>query len=301
MKKIISLIMVYAIVLNVALFGVSAMVAPDYVYGDVNCDREVDVTDATYLQMHLVGLIELSKLSYELADFDGDTKIDITDATKIQMYEAKIIKHIPHEPYAIYTHVEIERVASDIESSKAIAGVPVTFNAQAYVPHGEDLVYPITYEYVIKMGDKEIAKSQRSENSEFTYTFENGGEYTVYLNAYNAFDLYSTYELEYKVLDEHNGELTISAFYGEKFGFDEGDQRVFTAHVYGGEAPYKYRYLSDGLYVSQEYSDSNILTLEPLTRLWNHEEHTVTVEVTDAKGNTASRTLRYMVFANLPA
>lgn len=62
MKKILCGIIVYAIVLNIALLGVCAVPAPDAVYGDVNCDRKVDVTDATYLQQNLVGLTELTKL-----------------------------------------------------------------------------------------------------------------------------------------------------------------------------------------------------------------------------------------------
>lgn len=300
MKKILCGIIVYAIVLNIALLGVCAVPAPDAVYGDVNCDRKVDVTDATYLQQNLVGLTELTKLGYELADFNGDNRVSIEDATMIQMYKAKLIKHIPREPYALYTHVSINGLSGDFESGKAIVGVPVTFTATADIPYGEDKVYPIRYEYIIKTESSIIARSEISEEAEFTYTFLNDGIYTVELRAYNSFDGYSAYEIEYEVLKEHDDDLMVSAVNSEKFGFEEGEDRVFTAYAYGGLAPYQYRFFSDGLPVQDEFSDSNTLTLEPLYKLDRHETHTVTVEVKDGTGNIVSDTCEYMVYANLP-
>ncbi len=301
MKKILSFLMVLAVLVSGSAIITSAVPSPDAVYGDVNYDREVDVTDATYLQQCLVGMREFSKLSYELADFDGDGKVNVTDATQIQMYEARIIKHIPREPYALYTRVEIENVSCDFESGKAIAGVPVTFSAKATVPYGEKKVYPITYEYVIKRGEQIIAQSDRVEDTDLTYTFDNGGTYTVELKAYNAFDGYSSYEFEYIVLDEYDGTLMVSALYPSKFDFrEEYEKRVFTAHVYGGEGPYEYRFIADGVEIVQDYSESNSVTLEPVKGLYHHQEYTMTVEVRDANGNVASDSCSYKVFANLP-
>lgn len=301
MKKILSLLMILVVLVSGSVILTSAMYAPNHVYGDVNCDRDIDVTDATQIQMCLAGVKDFSKLSYELADFDGDGKVNVTDATQIQMYEAKIIKYIMRYPYAIYTLVEIENVSCDFESGKAIAGVPVTFSARASVPYGEDMVYPITYEYIIKDGEQVIAMSEKSTDADFSYTFEKGGIYTVQLLAYNSFGEYSSYELEYIVLDEYSGELMVSAVYPSKFGFDEEyDERVFTAHAYGGEAPYEYRFIADGTNVVQDFSESNSVSLKPVPDITRHMELSMTVEVRDANGNVASDSCIYMVFANLP-
>lgn len=61
-------------------------VAMDLLYslGDVNLDRIVDISDATYLQRVLSGAYTLSNLQKRLADVDKSGDIDISDTTKIQ-------------------------------------------------------------------------------------------------------------------------------------------------------------------------------------------------------------------------
>lgn len=55
-------------------------------YGDVNGDGAVTVTDATAVQKYCVDLISFSNEQLELADFNGDGRINVTDATLIQKY-----------------------------------------------------------------------------------------------------------------------------------------------------------------------------------------------------------------------
>lgn len=55
-------------------------------YGDVNGDGAVTVTDATAVQKYCAGLISLSNEQLELADFNGDGRVNVTDATLIQKY-----------------------------------------------------------------------------------------------------------------------------------------------------------------------------------------------------------------------
>ena len=60
----------------------------NYIYGDVNCDGIVDITDATLVQLHIVGKekLQLKGIHAFLADVDNSGGIDITDATFIQLY-----------------------------------------------------------------------------------------------------------------------------------------------------------------------------------------------------------------------
>ncbi len=55
-------------------------------YGDVNGDGAVTVSDATAVQKYCAGLISLSEEQFELADFNGDGSVNVTDATLIQKY-----------------------------------------------------------------------------------------------------------------------------------------------------------------------------------------------------------------------
>ena len=62
--------------------------------GDVNGDGKVDITDATYVQMYIAGMIPLGETARYNADINRDGKIDITDATFIQMYVAGILDRL---------------------------------------------------------------------------------------------------------------------------------------------------------------------------------------------------------------
>ena len=59
-----------------------------YIFGDVNLDGIVDITDATLVQLHIVGKpkLQLKGIKAFLADVDDSGDIDITDATFIQLY-----------------------------------------------------------------------------------------------------------------------------------------------------------------------------------------------------------------------
>ncbi len=65
-----------------------------YHIGDVNCDKELNIKDATRLQKYLVGLnsepIITAALQNEILDMNRDNSVDIRDATAIQKALAKI-------------------------------------------------------------------------------------------------------------------------------------------------------------------------------------------------------------------
>lgn len=59
--------------------------------GDADMDGEIDVRDATYIQMVCAGLKDTTTKQSLLADVDGDGQITINDATQIQKYIAGLI------------------------------------------------------------------------------------------------------------------------------------------------------------------------------------------------------------------
>lgn len=62
---------------------------PQYIYGDVNLDGEISVTDATAIQKLIIGLYvpeEQTELVNTLADVNNDGVVSILDATCIQKY-----------------------------------------------------------------------------------------------------------------------------------------------------------------------------------------------------------------------
>ncbi|MDE6784994.1 MAG: hypothetical protein K2J26_06465, partial [Ruminococcus sp.] len=65
--------------------------------GDVNCDNEVSVADATLL-LQYIGNGDKYKLSEQgkaNADVDGESGISAVDALTIQMYDAGVVKKLP--------------------------------------------------------------------------------------------------------------------------------------------------------------------------------------------------------------
>ena len=78
--------------------GVTAEVTTEtivetFILGDVNCDGEIDVTDATLVQQAVAEIVELTDDQKKAADTDGDGEITINDATMIQKYAAELIDH----------------------------------------------------------------------------------------------------------------------------------------------------------------------------------------------------------------
>jgi len=63
--------------------------------GDVNCDGEVVINDATLVQKYLAHIEFLTDVQKNLADVNGDGIISIRDATYIQMYAVKMIEEFP--------------------------------------------------------------------------------------------------------------------------------------------------------------------------------------------------------------
>ena len=76
---------------NTYMFEYYNMDIPDnmILMGDTTLDRRIDVSDATFVQKHIVKLENLTNNALIAADVDRDNTISIKDATLIQCYVAK--------------------------------------------------------------------------------------------------------------------------------------------------------------------------------------------------------------------
>ena len=104
MKKIISILCIVAMMMSFTTICANAWTVSgnegyddefeplSYIgyIGDVNSTWEVDITDATLIQMHIAKLVELRSANRVLSDVDQSGDTDIMDATCIQMWVAKL-------------------------------------------------------------------------------------------------------------------------------------------------------------------------------------------------------------------
>ena len=65
--------------------------APAFIKGDVNGDGEVDVADATSVQLIAAELLNPTEIQKLAADVNGDGKADVNDVTLIQLFAAELI------------------------------------------------------------------------------------------------------------------------------------------------------------------------------------------------------------------
>lgn len=95
-KRILSLILSAALILS--LCAVTAVTnAKVVLYGDTDGDDEVNIIDATCIQRHLLGLMQLDEASIERALVSGEDELSIVDATLIQRYDLNLISRFPVE------------------------------------------------------------------------------------------------------------------------------------------------------------------------------------------------------------
>ncbi len=282
MKRIVSAVLVCVFLISVSVFSVGAVPAPHF-YGDVNCNYDVEITDATYIQRYIAELTEFSDLSKDLADVDADKKVTVFDATMIQRKVADIISGFNQEAFGLYTFVSINNVAADFDSGKAMVGVEVTFSVNASCRDANPL------RYVLNIDGTDVA-----ENTEpvFTYTFDEVGEHDVVVVAKNKYDEDNMCKIDYTVVEKSEDDsLMISAVTQNLFDLNEKSKIVITANAYGGTAPYEYSFEMDGYDLKQDYSDDNTFDIGKLP-IGNYE---VDVNVKDADGNIVSEVYSFSV------
>lgn len=286
MKKITALLICMVIAL-LGVFSASAAPAP-LKPGYVTDDTDVNIKDATMVQKYLADLCELRKEQEYCADVDNDGKVTIKDATMIQKYVAGIVSEFDKEPG--YIKVYVDTVYADFDSTMAMAGVPVTFTAQA-----EGYMAPFSYEFIV---DNTVV-AERSQNNTFTYTFSEAGEYFVTVRVYNSFDVVSERTALYEVTEPYDSETpVIKALYFDKNYFvgeynqvmNSADENVtITAEAIMGSGEYEYCFLIDGEIV-QDFSANNKYVM---TEVPDRTTCEITVYVRDfgTTDNYASKTM----------
>ena len=71
------------------------MPAKSALYGDADCNGEVDILDVIVLNRNLLGTAELTEQGQENADVDLDGKPSFADSLSIMKYLVKLIKELP--------------------------------------------------------------------------------------------------------------------------------------------------------------------------------------------------------------
>ena len=93
MKKCIAVFVV--VLMLVCSISVVSAFADDFQKGDVNCDSDVNIKDATLIQKHSASLTEFSDAELSLADVDANNTVNIKDATMVQKFVAGLVDSFP--------------------------------------------------------------------------------------------------------------------------------------------------------------------------------------------------------------
>ena len=85
----------------------------EIMYGDANCDNEVDIRDVTALNQHLVGMNELSEQGIKNCDFFCDNEITVQSLLNLKKNIIRTVSSL--EPLAYYqiTDEEIQEYLAD--------------------------------------------------------------------------------------------------------------------------------------------------------------------------------------------
>ena len=99
MKKFITAILTAAVITN-CISVISFAETDEIMYGDANCDNEVDIRDVTALNQHLVGMNELSEQGMKNCDFFCDNEITVQSLLNLKKKVIRTVSSL--EPLAYY-------------------------------------------------------------------------------------------------------------------------------------------------------------------------------------------------------
>lgn len=309
MKKIISIILVFVMLLSVCVLSATAATAPAGYIGDANFDRQTDINDATFIRFVLAEIEEADVEQTALGDVDMDGRLSIIDATIIQMHLADM--EVDSFIGLWYNYDSIENdFYSDYESGVAMAGVPVTFTVNACM--GSPVL-----SYELYVDGVSVASS---DSNSVTYTFAEAGEYDIEMRINAVFSTGSVEEKRFKVVEPFESETpmfkTLYTTGKIQWGTITYDMNNIAVHAdaIGGKAPYQYRFEFERPYNAwepnntflyyQDYSEDNVFELEPIEYpgfgLSYDMECNLTVYIKDANGSVVSREMPIIYSADIP-
>lgn len=70
----------------------------DWIFGDLNYDQEVSISDIALIQLYLAGLISFTEMQIEIADVNQDGVISILDVATTQLYLANLYNEWQDKP-----------------------------------------------------------------------------------------------------------------------------------------------------------------------------------------------------------
>lgn len=204
MKRLYAFILVFVMMCTGLIVPVGASNV-EYRYGDATKDGNVDVLDATEIQLYLALLTKLESINYVLADFDNDKAVSVLDATCIQMYLADLIKNPRGNNDYLEFYLEIEGV-----TIKPSEGTPLLANKSIVFTINFDDVYNpyddknLKCDYTFKgITDNTYMRSYSKSSSDYSvaWSFQNAGiyEFSVEISK-SYYDEKYTYTTQFEIL-----------------------------------------------------------------------------------------------------
>ncbi len=109
MKKLRFLSIVLACIYAFCFSSVACFAETDEImYGDANCDNEVDIRDVTALNQHLVGMNELSEQGIKNCDFFCDNEITVQSLLNLKKNIIRTVSSLEPLTYYQITDEEIQ-------------------------------------------------------------------------------------------------------------------------------------------------------------------------------------------------
>ncbi len=315
MKKLVSILVVMAILVGACVISVGATTAPAGYIGDANYDGVTDIFDATFIMRVVAKLEEATAVQELFGDVNKDGKLNIIDATNIQRHVADLEPDAYVGYWYNYDMLENDFYA-DYESGVAMAGVPVTFTVNA------ETGSPIL-SYELYVDDVCVATS---DTNSITYTFDKAGVYEVEMRINAFFATGSIGFREYEVVEPYESDTplfktlyTTGKIQWGYIAYGLRNVRVY-ADAIGGEGPYQYKFVferPEGLWYNaetvttvQDYSEQNYYELEVID--WrdvveeDHRGHVPDLEckihiyIKDANDNVVEREMDIVYTADYP-
>ena len=232
--RIISILTAVVLLTACCVIPASAALPPMiYLFGDVNFDDELTVSDATDVQQAAAEMVEFNIYKSKTADINHDGFVTVADATLIQMVAAEM--EIPEGCGGyIDLSINIYSIESDYLSGKMPVGTPITFTAHDYYSNQD-----ISYEFSV---DDTVVQSGRSQI--FTYAFDKAGTYKVTAKAVNGWGIPSSKTIEYTVLDsiDLSQPRIIDSKLNSYYNSSDDYGYKWDVQAQGGAMPYTYCY-----------------------------------------------------------
>lgn len=166
MKK--TLCILLSILICFSASFVTATANNTYILGDVDEDGEVNIFDATYIQLYLSRYVDLSDTQVISADVDADGCVNIFDVTTIQRFLAKIIDKFP-QPDESVTPSKVENITAQAFKNTVTLRWEAIDSAQKYWVYMYD-VDSLLWKSVASSSENQATVTQLGYDK--TYTFK---------------------------------------------------------------------------------------------------------------------------------